>query len=272
VDSHPRPPRFRADLYRGTATYYDQYRPPYPKELLDHLVDRAHVGGSDRLLDLACGTGQVTFGLLARFSEVWAVDQEDEAVAFARAKAKRLGVGNVRWLTGRAEDLDIDQPFALITVGNAFHRLDRHQVARSALQWLVPGGHLALLWSSTPWTGPRDWQRVLGTVVLHWTHVAGAADRVPPGLDAVLAAEPNLAVLAAAGFTDLGRFECPTMHRWTVDTLAGLLYSTSILSRIALGDHAEPFERDLRERLLSVNPDGVFEEEISFACELATRP
>ena len=28
-------PRFRTDLYRGTASDYDRFRPPYPDQLLD---------------------------------------------------------------------------------------------------------------------------------------------------------------------------------------------------------------------------------------------
>src|SRR5204863_796573 len=126
-------------------------------------------------------------GLCPRFSEVWAVDQEDEAVSFARAKAERKGVRHVRWLTGRAEDLDVEEPFDLITVGNAFHRLDRRRVAARAFDWLAPGGHLAVLWSDTPWAGAAHWQRVMGEVVRHWMDAADTASRVPSNLDAVLA-------------------------------------------------------------------------------------
>lgn len=51
--------RFAADLYRGTAWYYDRYRLPYPEAMLADLVRRAGVSGQGRLLDLACGTGQL---------------------------------------------------------------------------------------------------------------------------------------------------------------------------------------------------------------------
>jgi SAM-dependent methyltransferase len=265
-------PVFRPDLYRGTAIFYDRYRVAYPSRMLDDLATRARVGGTGRLLDLACGTGQVTFGLASRFSEVWAIDLEDETVAFARAKAQRLGVTNVRWLAGRAEDLEVDEPFELITIGNAFHRLDRRRLVANAKAWLQPGGHVALLWSSTAWTGDGDWQRTMGAVVRHWMHTADTTDRVPANLDAALAAEPNLALFGAGGFSVIGTFDFPTRHVWSVEALIGLMYSTSVLSRSALGTHAEAFEHDLRRRLLEVNPRGVFEEEIDFAYELVARP
>jgi hypothetical protein len=51
-------PRFAADLYRGTAGYYDRYRLPYPEVMITDLVRRAEVSEHGRLLDLARGTGQ----------------------------------------------------------------------------------------------------------------------------------------------------------------------------------------------------------------------
>jgi hypothetical protein len=52
-------PQFRPDLYQGTAQYNDRYRVPYPASLLDDLVARAGVSGTGRLLDIACGTGDL---------------------------------------------------------------------------------------------------------------------------------------------------------------------------------------------------------------------
>jgi ubiquinone/menaquinone biosynthesis C-methylase UbiE len=223
-------------------------------------------------LDLACGTGQIAFGLASSFAEVWAVDQEPEAVEFARAKALRDGVDNVRWIAGRAEDVDADGYFQLVTIGNAFHRLQRRVIAASAMRWLVPGGHLALLWSNSPWDGSREWQRVLADTVSHWTREAAATERVPANLSQHLAEEPHTTVLATAGFTIVGVFDFETPYEWSVETLTGFMYSTSVLSQQALGRNVEAFERDLRARLLDVEPEGVFREEISFSYTLARRP
>lgn len=67
-------PRFAAGLYRGTAGHYDRYRLPYPRALLDDLLYRAAVTGRGRLLDLACGTGQLAFPLRGRFALAWAAE------------------------------------------------------------------------------------------------------------------------------------------------------------------------------------------------------
>jgi SAM-dependent methyltransferase len=84
--------RYRKDLYKGTAEYYDRFRPLYPAMLLTDLRARVDLDGTGRLLDLACGTGQVAFALAGDVAEVWAVDQEAESIEFGRRAARRLGV------------------------------------------------------------------------------------------------------------------------------------------------------------------------------------
>jgi ubiquinone/menaquinone biosynthesis C-methylase UbiE len=268
----PAEPEFRTDLYRGTASFYDAFRVPYPQDLLDDLRLRARVTGAGRLLDVACGTGQITFGLSRHFAEVWAVDQEPEAIALARAKALGLGIHNVRWIAGRAEDVAGDGYFELVAIGNAFHRLQRRVVAEAAFRWIAPGGHLALLWSNPPWIESAAWQRALAETKRYWTRQAQATDRVPTSWSQVMAEEPHTAILAAAGFTNVGAFSFSVPHEWTVEKLTGFLYSTSVLSREALGRHARAFEDDLRERLMAAEPDGVFREEIHFGYDLLRRP
>ncbi len=265
-------PEFRSDLYRGTARFYDEFRVGYPRRLLDDLRVRARITGAGRLLDLACGTGQVTFGLGSSFTEIWAVDQEPEAVEFARAKALSHGVDNVRWIAGRAEDVDADGYFELVAIGNAFHRLQRRVIAESAMRWLVAGGHLALLWSNSPWDGSLIWQRVMADSLDRWTRKAVATERVPANLDQHLAEEPHTNVLVSAGFTIVGAFEFEIPYEWSVEKLTGFMYSTSVLSQPALGQNVQAFESDLRERLLAVQPEGVFREDISFSYTLARRP
>lgn len=265
-------PQFRTDLYQGTAEYYDRYRIPYPASLVDDLATRTGLSGRGRLLDVACGTGRVTFALSRHFADVVALDQEEEAVGYAMSVAPDRGVSHVQWRTGRAEDLSVDGPFELITIGDAFHRLDRRRVASLAMDWLQPGGHIALLSSSMPWGGSAPWQKVSLDLLLHWTEVAGSIDNIPPDLEEAMSLAPNLTVLTDAGLAVVGTYEFEEPYVWTVETLAGFAYSTSILSRPALGEHLEGFERDLHDRLLAVHPEGRFEETISFKYELALRP
>lgn len=264
-------PSFRPDLYRGTAADYDAFRLPYPRVLLDDLCRRVAPSGSGRLLDLACGPGTLTFALNDRFAEVWAVDQEPDAIEFAARKAEHLGVKNVHWMTARAEDVDPAETFDLVTIATAFHRVDRRVVAARAAQWLRSGGHFALVWSGTPNAGAAAWQEVLAEIFVDWSRRLDADDRIPADLQAHLEQLPHATVLEEAGFTDVRHCEFTEVHDWSVDTLIGFLYSTSVLSRVVLGDRAGAFEADVRQRLGAVEPSGVYREHASFAYDLGYR-
>jgi SAM-dependent methyltransferase len=283
---HPDYPR---DLYSGKATYYARYRVPYPTRLIEHLRDRVRPTGHARLLDLACGTGEVALPLSPWFSEVWAIDQEPDMVEMGRIKAADAGVGNVRWLVGRAEELTASpESFELISVGNAFHRLDRPAVLERALDWLPPGRFLALLWSSSLWSGNEEWQSIVAEVVHVWTaesdkpaNPATPATRATgdtaatPGTTRDTASAPRRThreVPGDFGFQAIEEHSFPTPHTWTIETLLGYLYSTAVISRAALGDSVATFESALRDALHEYDPRGRYPETVSHGYLLARRP
>jgi SAM-dependent methyltransferase len=266
-----RDPEFRRDLYAGTARDYERFRVPYPRELIDHLAAQSGADGTGRLLDLACGTGQLAFALRRYFAEVWAVDQEPGMAAVTRQKAGPSG--GVRVLVSAAEELAApDESFDLVTIGNAFHRLPRATVAARAFCWLRPGRLLALAWGGSPWdagpAGPAPWQEVLRAAMERW-RAATAGGRIPAGYER---ARRDRAVLRDAGFREAGRREFRVTQEWTAQALAGYLLSTSVLSRAALGARVQDFEAGLRRELRACQPRGLFRQETTFACELARRP
>jgi SAM-dependent methyltransferase len=264
---------FRRDLYRGTARYYERFRVPYPQSMIDDLAERSGADGAGRLLDLACGTGQITFALHGRFAEVWAVDQEPGMLGVAREKAEAAGIGNIRFLTAAAEDLSAPaRSFDLVAIGNAFHRLPRETVAARVRGWLRPGRLLALLWGGAPWDGQAPWQQAMSATMRRWRVQVGIQDRVPAGYDQDRRERPDQVILRESGFELAGDYQFPTACEWTQETLIGFIYSTSVLSRAALGDHAARFEDDLRRELAAHEPSGRFRQTIEFACVLARRP
>ena len=267
-------PAFRADLYRGTARAYDEFRPPYPNTMMADISARTGADGSGRLLDLACGTGQVAFALSVRFAEIWVVDQEPDMIDVARDKAARSGdAGRFRFLTTSAEEL-VAPPahFDLVTIGNAFHRLPRATVAGAVLGWLRPGGFLALLWGGSPWFGAEPWQLTLTATMERWQQRLGADERIPAGYAKARDARPDAEILTQAGFEIVGRYSFIVTRDWTAAQIAGYVASTSVLSHQALGEHAAEFDADLRRQLRASRPDGRFRQETEMAYDLARRP
>ena len=242
--------------------------------MLTDLIGQAEISGRGRLLDLACGTGQLAFPLRGCFGEVWAVDREPDMVDMVRAKAVAQGTANVRPIVSDAETLDLEPDFFdLVVIGNAFHRLNRDLVAGKILGWLRPGGYLALCWTSGPYAGgEEDWQRALAALVERWQVALGAQGRVPAGWDLPRQRRPDHQVLAAAGFEVAGHHEFAAEHRWSVPELAGLIRSTSFLPASVLGDQAAAFDADLAASLGPHSDDGAFTENVSFAYDLARKP
>ena len=265
--------RFAADLYQGTAGYYDRYRLPYPEAMIEDLARTARVSGRGRLLDLACGTGQLTFPLRQRFADVWAVDQEPDMVEVVRVKAGAAGARNVRPIVASAETLHAAPGhFELAVIGNAFHRLDRDVTARRIHGWLQPGGHLALCWSSTPWIGEARWQLALAATLDKWKAALGAGHRIPAGWEPARQRRPDSVALSDAGFQLVEPRQFAIEHRWTVPELAGFIRSTSFLPAAVLGDQADAFDADMAATLGPHSDAGTFAETVSFLLELAQKP
>jgi len=266
------PVTFRSDLYRGTAEDYDRCRLPYPPEMFADLAERIGLNGTGAALDVGCGTGQVAFAIRPYVAEVVGIDQETCMIEFASTKTTKIRLSGMEWRVVAAEDFVAAGTFRLVTIGNAFHRLHRTDVAKRARRWLRPAGHLALVWSSGTQSGPADWQRVVNDCANEWADRLGASDRVPSNWQSDIDARPHATVLAEAGFEVLGRQEFTATHERSVADIAGFLYSTSLLPRSVLGDHITEFEQDLATRLHEIEPSGTFQEEVSAAYDLARSP
>jgi SAM-dependent methyltransferase len=262
---------FSPDLFRGKAQCYDRFRLSYPDPLIADLVRRTGSSGRGRLLDLACGTGQLAFALQSSFAEVWAVDQEPDMVEVVRSKAA-AGAGRVRPVVSSAEELDAPAGhFSLVVIGNAFHRLPRDLVAGRVRGWLEPGGFLALCWSLGTQAGPLDWQVAFGALLSRWQAELGGGGRVPANWDRARRRRPDAAVLTGAGFELTGRFEFLAEHRWTLPELAGFARTLSILPTDTLADNAAAFDDSLSAEVGPYARDGYLTEAVSFSYELAVK-
>jgi SAM-dependent methyltransferase len=269
----PLPPNLRPGVFAGLADDYVRYRVPYPAAMLGEMLAGAAVpAAGGRLLDLAAGTGRVALPIAHRFAEVLAIDAEPEMLEAGRREAARLGVGNVRWSAGRAEEVEAPAAaFDLITIGEAFHRLDRPRVAALAFGWLKPGGALATLGADSLMDGAAPWRPVMAEVVRGFVGEPARRLGAPNAPIAEEIAEQEGA-LSAAGFAPVTSHGFAAPHEWTVDTLLGYLRSTSVLSRAALGPRHPAFEAALADALLKYDPRGRYAETVRWGYTLARKP
>ncbi len=267
-------PDFAADAFAGTAQYYARYRVPYPQELIDDLLKRSGITGHGKLLDLGCGPGRVALRMSPFFREVWAIDLEPEMIEVGRQEARKHDVGNVRWGVGRAEDVEAPpNSFELITIGEAFHRLDQRLIAERALELLLPGSCLATMGGYGILSGTEQWQCLVAEIVRKWTtREAAAASESTNQMDPPRGPDHSRRVLQEIGFEEVESHSFMYPFVWTLESIAGNLYSTSRCSKRVLRERAEGFEADLKYRLLAYDSRGQYPETIRFGYTLARKP
>jgi SAM-dependent methyltransferase len=131
-------------VFDGVAAEYDRHRPAYPDELLDHACRVAGIGSGDRVLEVGCGSGQLTRGLAARGLRVTAVEPGGSLVALARRNL--AGAGAVEFVNAQFEDALLPRDhFRAVFSASAFHWTDPDVSWQKAADVLVPGGTLALV-------------------------------------------------------------------------------------------------------------------------------
>jgi ubiquinone/menaquinone biosynthesis C-methylase UbiE len=131
-------------VFDEIAAEYDRHRPAYPDELVDQACRVAGIGSGDHVLEIGCGTGQLTRSLVARGLHVTALEPGTSLIALARQNLH--GAGEVEFINARFEDASLPRErFRAVFCASAFHWVDPEVSWRKAADVLVPGGTLALV-------------------------------------------------------------------------------------------------------------------------------
>lgn len=231
--------------FTSTAEFYSRFRVPYPESLVARLKADAGLGYDSQVLDLATGPGRLALALAPSLREVVAVDVEPEMMEEGRRAARREGVANVQWVLARAEEVAIEpDSLDLVTIGEAFHRLDQDVVLDRIGQWLKAGGCVAIVGCFGVLDGDYAWQESLRRVVSGWTKARPA---VPSGTPRGKVHDARR--LVEARFNDVTNREFVESHTWTRESILGHLLSTSRFSMAALGDERDAFEKLILDAL-----------------------
>ena len=131
-------------VFDQISAEYDRYRPAYPDQLLDRACQVAGIGSGDQVLEVGCGSGQLTRGLVARGLRVTALEPGQSLIALARRNL--AGAGAVEFVNAQFEDVLLPRErFQAVFAASAFHWVDPEVSWQKAADVLVPGGTLALL-------------------------------------------------------------------------------------------------------------------------------
>jgi SAM-dependent methyltransferase len=135
-------------VFDEVADEYDRTRPMYPDALVDRACEVAGLGPGVPVLEIGCGSGQLTRSLVARGLRVTAVEPGGNLIRLAgqNLAGTGSGTGSVELVNARFEDAALPCGyFRAVFSASALHWVDPAVGWRKIAGALAPGGTLALL-------------------------------------------------------------------------------------------------------------------------------
>ncbi|RNC82018.1 MAG: class I SAM-dependent methyltransferase [Phycisphaera sp.] len=127
--------------FDNRAELYAKYRPSYPSEAIDRVLEGLGAPSEIVAADIGAGTGIVSRLLAERGVRVQAVEPNEGMRASAESHEL------VTWVEGTAESTMLsDKSVGLVTSCQAWHWFEPVASCAEVARILKPGGRLALLW------------------------------------------------------------------------------------------------------------------------------
>jgi len=244
------------------AQYYAKYRRGYPPQVFDALQETFQLSQADTVLDMGCGTGQLTLPLARRVRSVVGVDPEPDMLHLGRQAAQTQEIRNATWVLGADTELPAlgellgEQSLALMVVGQALHWMRHEELFHAAAPLLRTGGGIAVISNGTPlWLQDTPWSRALRACLEEWMGTRLTATCGTSSHDRLRYAE----ALRSAGYGGVREMAVEYRDELTFDQLYGGVCSAMPAERLPAPDEPDI----LAERILQALPTGEpFTEEV----------
>jgi SAM-dependent methyltransferase len=248
--------------FRSTVPHYVAGRPNYGPLLIRIVKEHLHLTDRHRLLDLGCGPGWLGIAFAPFVGSVLAVDPEPAMLAAARALAAEAHV-EIEFMEGSSNDLGSQLGmFDVVTIGRAFHWMDRADVLRRLDALIEPDGAVILFNDVHPDVPENHWYKRYTALVDSY------ANR-----DACIPPERlrHETVLLKSSFSQLVRIGAIERRVVPLERLVDRALSMSTSSPEQLGPLSDQLARELLSQMSTFATDGTLEEVIEFQALIARR-
>jgi SAM-dependent methyltransferase len=222
----------RRESFDGAAADYARYRAPYPDEVVGDVLHSSGIRAGTRVLEIGCGTGQLSVPLARAGAELVAVDLGASLARIARASLCPYPSARVE--VSAFEDWPLpDMPFDAVVSASAFHWLDPHVRFAKSARALRRGGALTIVHAHHVRGGTPGFLEDTQPYYLKWGLSDDPFFQPPVPADAHVM-YPELD--AQPGFRSVRRrrFEIPRQH--TTESYVGWLRTDSLI--LSLDDQA----------------------------------
>lgn len=254
--------------FKSAVPYYERYRLGYPERLIARVVALLGLRPGDPVLDLGAGPGSLAVPFARKGMKVTAADPEPGMLAAAEEVAEAQRVTLHLWQGGSYELNPSMGPYRLVTIGRAFHWMDRVSTLAMLDRIVTRDGAVALFHDAHPVLPENQWFKTLCKI----------GDRYGRQSHAHIAERKKLGhrryepFLYQSAFTELDGLSVTIRKPITEDEIVGRAFSQSTTSPEKLGAKAPAFEAELREALRGLSPSGHFTEIAEMVALIARRP
>ncbi|MCM3738006.1 methyltransferase domain-containing protein [Bacillus cytotoxicus] len=137
----------RKYTFDDIAEEYEKIRPTYPKELFQDLFMYANIEKEERILEIGCGTGKATEGLVELgYKQIDCIELGERLAKFTAAKFQNENSLNV--YQGNFENWDQqDDSYSLAVSATAFHFINPEIGYQKVANLLHKHGTMAFFWT-----------------------------------------------------------------------------------------------------------------------------
>ena len=234
------------DRFDNAVDHYVAARLQYDLRLIGWLVRDTRAAGK-RVLDLGCGPGFIANAIAPHVAEVLGLDPSPNMIDAARTHA----APNARFEVGSSEGLGaVQAPVQLVTIGRAFHWMDRPQTLADLDPLIAPGGAIALLNDRIVDAPMNQWWRDFNAVAKSFAVMDDYNQHRASDVWV-----PHEELLISSVFDDLRSITVYQIHEWNFERLLRNTLSRSATTEALLGDARPAMEAAMRDALAPFGPE-----------------
>jgi SAM-dependent methyltransferase len=257
---------FVPDRFKNNAAHYLGGRAAYSPRLIRRVAESCKLDGTQRLLDLGCGPGQLSLAFSSWVSTGVALDPEPEMLRIAAG----LGIGiapNIEYRLGSSYDLSPEfGRFQIAVIGRAFHWMDRPDTLARLDKLIDPAGAVVLFSTSHPDDPSTPWLTQYRAILEEYAQTDPAREQRKSD-----SWESHDTVLLKSAFASLERVAVIETRRVALDSLIARALSMSSLSRERLGTRLDEMLERVRPLLEPHASDGWLDERVESVALIGRR-
>jgi SAM-dependent methyltransferase len=258
---------FEKRRFRSAAEHYLKGRPAYAAALFARVARLTDLEMDDAVLDLGCGPGQIALGFSPYAASITGMDPEPEMLRIAASAADAAG-RNIRLIEGSSFDLTPELGmFHLVTIGRAFHWMDREDTLARLDRMVEPGGAIAFFGDKHPELPQNAWRSIYNAVLDKYSVDDSARKLRKSG-----GFGNHEAVLLTSPFPWLERIGVIEERLTPIEHLDARLLSLSSVSRDKIGARADEMIAEFRTAMAPYVVDGAVGEVVEGQALIAHRP